>query len=97
MEQERNKKFVNDVDEMTTLILMHLDTMITDEECDFYIEVTEENITEFFTALNNAVCHKLIKIGMAESLLKAQYVFNNLLVQYLVEVREQKINSKLED
>ena len=46
MEQERNKKFVNDVDEMTTLILMHLDTMITDEECDFYIEVTEENITE---------------------------------------------------
>ena len=81
---EKNKKFVEDVDKMTVNILMQIDEMITEEDCANFVELTEENATEFFTALNNAVCHKIIKVGMADNLLKAQYVYNNLLVQYLL-------------
>ena len=83
--QEKDKQFVNDVDQMTAQILMHLDTMLTDEECDYYIELTSENATEFFTALNNAICHKMRRTGMAENFLKAQHVYNELLVQYLLK------------
>ena len=64
-------------------VIVH--TMLTDEECDNYIELTEENATEFFTALNNAVCHKMTKTGMAENFLTAQHVYNQLLVQYLLK------------
>ena len=74
---------------MTAQILMHIDTMLTDEECDNYIELTEENATEFFTALNNAVCHKMRKTGMAENFLTAQHVYNQLLVQYLIKSNAQ--------
>ena len=83
--QEKDKQFVNDVDQMTAQILMHLDTMLTDEECDYYFELTSENATEFFTALNNAICHKMRRTGMAENFLKAQHVYNELLVQYLLK------------
>lgn len=81
---EKNKKFVEDVDKMTVNILMQIDEMITEEDCANFVELTEKNATEFFTALNNAVCHKIIKVGMADNLLKAQHVYNNLLVQYLL-------------
>lgn len=81
---EKNKQFVEDVDKMTVNILMQIDEMITEEDCANFVELTDGNATEFFTALNNAVCHKLIKVGMADNFLKAQHVYNNLLFQYLL-------------
>ncbi len=84
MEKTEEQKFVETVDDMTLRIACHLDTLLTDEECDYHIEVTKENLTEFFTALSNAIGHKLIRTsGMAETLLEAQHVYNSLLVQYL--------------
>lgn len=85
MEKTEEQKFVETVDDMTLRIACHLDTLLTDEECDYHIEVTKENLTEFFTALSNAIGHKLIRTsGMAETLLDAQHVYNSLLVQYLL-------------
>ncbi len=89
--EEKDKQFVQDVDEMAAQILMHLDTMLTDEECDYYIELTQENATVFFTALNNAVCHKMRKTGMADNFLTAQHVYNQLLVQYLLKRNAQVV------
>lgn len=79
-----NKKFIEDVHQMEMQILICLDTLF-DEESDYYIDLKEENLTEFFTALSNAIGHKLTKIGMAKNLLEAQHVYNSLLVQYLLE------------
>lgn len=92
--EEKDKQFVKTVDEMTAQILMHLNTMISDEECDYYIEVTGENATEFFTALNNAICHKMRKTGMADNFLKAQHVYNELLVQYLLKSHAEVVEDQ---
>lgn len=59
-----NKKFIEDVLQMEMQILICLDTLF-DEESDYYIDLKEENLTEFFTALSNAIGHKLTKTGMA--------------------------------
>ncbi|MBQ4395493.1 MAG: hypothetical protein II825_09410 [Paludibacteraceae bacterium] len=91
MEKTKEQKFVETVDDMTLRIACHLDTLLTDEECDYHIEVTKENLTEFFTALSNAIGHKLIRTsGMAETLLEAQHVYNSLLVQYLLKNANQR-------
>lgn len=79
----KKKSFVEDVLQMEAQILMCLDTLF-DEESEYYLEVTEENLTEFYTALSNAIGHKIVKIGMAHNLLEAQHVYNSLLVQYLL-------------
>lgn len=79
-----NKKFIEDVLQMEMQILICLDTLF-DEESDYYIDLKEENLTEFFTALSNAIGHKLTKTGMAKNLLEAQHVYNSLLLQYLLE------------
>lgn len=82
---EKDKKFIDEVDNMTAQILMHIDDMLTDEESNYYIELNNDNITQFFTALNNAICNKMIKTGMASNFLKAQHIYNELLVQYLLK------------
>jgi hypothetical protein len=82
---EKDKKFVDEVNNMNALITMHIDDMLTDEECNYYIELSNDNITHFFTALNNAICNKMIKTGMASNFLKAQHIYNELLVQYLLK------------
>lgn len=79
----KKKKFIEDVLQMEAQILMCLDTLF-DEESEYYLEVTEENLTEFYTALSNAIGHKIVKTGMAHNLLEAQHVYNSLLVQYLL-------------
>ena len=45
MEKTEEQKFVETVDDMTFRIACHLDTLLTDEECDYHIEVTKENLT----------------------------------------------------
>lgn len=88
------EKFSDRVDQMTVQIIAHLDQLISnDEECIYHIDVTNENLTEFFTALNNAICYKLKKIGMADTLLDAQHVYNKLLFQYLRDTFEDKQKS----
>ena len=92
MEKTEEQKFVETVDDMTLRIACHLDTLLTDEECDYYIKVTKENLTEFFTALSNAIGHKLIRTsGMAQNILEANQICNTLTVQYLL-----KRNTKVE-
>lgn len=87
-------KFLDEVDQMTAQIIAHLDQLISnEEECIYHIDVTQENATEFFTALNNAICYKLKKIGMADSLLDAQHVYNKLLFQYFQESFKSKQES----
>ena len=86
---KEDKKFVNDVDQLTAQILLHIEEMIKDEDCENYIELSNDNATEFFTALNNAVCHILRKTGMAKNFLQAQHVYNELLVQYLLKSNAQ--------
>ena len=88
---EENKKFVEDVHNLTAQILMQIDEMLTDEGCENYIELSDENVTEFFTALIYAVCHKMVKTGMAGNLIQAHNVYNELIVQYLL-----KSNAKVE-
>ena len=81
------KNFLNEVDQMTATIIAHLNDLISnDEECGYHITVTNENATEFFTALNNAICYLLIKTGMCDSTLDAQHLYNKLFITYLVQV-----------
>ncbi len=84
------KNFKREVNQMTTQILAHLSDLLSNEsESNYHIEVTNENATEFFTALNNAACHILIKTGMVESFLDAQHLYNKLLFRYLMEDKEK--------
>ena len=83
---EKDKKFIDEVNNMTALITMQIDEMLTDEECNYYIELNNDNITQFFTALNNAICNKMIKTGMADNFLESQHIYNKLLVQYLLKM-----------
>jgi hypothetical protein len=95
MEKIEDQKFIETVDEMTTKIACHLDEILTNEEHDYYIEVNKDNLTAYFTALSNAIGHKLIKeTGMAETLLEAQHVYNSLLVQFLVQKHTQQMTSE---
>lgn len=76
------KQEKQEVDQMMLNILAHIGEL-SNEECSYHIELTQENATQFFTALNNAVCHLLCRTGMAENLLSAQHIYNKLLFQYL--------------
>lgn len=86
MAKTKEQQFVEDVDYMTGIILCHIDNLVTseDENCEYHLDVNENNLTEFFTALSNAIGHKLIKIGMAQNKLEANQVCNTLTVQYLI-------------
>ena len=88
---KENKKFVEDVDKLTAQILMQIDEMLTNEDCENYIKLSNKNATEFFTALIHACCHKLIKTGTADDLIQAHNVYNTLIVQYLLRNSGVKI------
>lgn len=88
---KENKKFVEDVDKLKAQILMQIDEMVVNEDCENYIKLSDENATEFFTALIYACCHKLIKCGIADDLIQAHNVYNTLIVQYIIRNREVKI------
>ena len=55
MEENEDQKFVETVDDMTLRIACHLDTLLTDEECDYYIKVTKENLTELTHTLKKCL------------------------------------------
>ena len=91
MEKNEDQKFVDDVAYMEAIIVAHIDRLIKeDEDCDYHLDVNKNNLTEFFTALSNAVGHKLIKIGMAQNILEANQICNTLTVQYLLK-RKAKV------
>ena len=93
MEKTKDQKFIDDVAYMEAIIVAHIDTLIgEDEDYEYHLDVNKDNLTEFFTALSNAVGHKLIKIGMAQNILEANQICNTLTVQYLL-----RKNTKVEE
>ncbi len=91
----KKKDFLEEVDLMSTTIIAHLNDLISnDEECVYHITVTNENATEFFTALNNAICYLLTKTGMCNSMIDAHHLYNKLYISYRVQVELNKAKQK---
>ncbi len=68
------------------LILSQLVEMIKNEDCENYIDIEDENLTEFFTALVMASCQLMNGItGENKNYLQHTYILNNLIVQYLID------------
>lgn len=89
------KDFVNEVDSMSATIIAHLNDLISnEEECAYHITVTNENATEFFTALNNAVCYMLQNTGMCDSIMDAQHLYNKLYFRYISEIAYNRAKQK---
>ena len=89
------KDFLKEVDSMSATIIAHLNDLISDEEeCSYHITVTNENATEFFTALNNAACYMLMNTGMCDSIMDAQHLYNKLYFRYTHEVELNKAKQK---
>ena len=92
-EQTMTKEQLKQVDEMTTKIVLHLDDMLTKEDCKHYIKLTKENATVFFTALNNAACLTLSRFANeCTNFLESQHMFNKLLIKYLIDCNESENN-----
>lgn len=85
-----DKDFVKRTIEMAANITSHIDDMLMEDECNYHIELTVENLTEFFTALHLVCCNKLIKTGMVQNLIQAHNLYNELLVAYLLKNQDIK-------
>lgn len=75
---------------MAASITVHIDEMFMEDECNFPITLTNENLTEFFTALHLVCCNKLIKTGMVQNVIQAHNLYNELLVSYLLKNNDKK-------
>jgi len=79
--------------ELGMMIESQLIDMIQNDECENYVEISDENITEFFTGIVMASCHLMNQIaGKDEGFLQHTYTLNNLIVQYLIK---NKVNKHL--
>ena len=85
------KDFVKTTTEMAVNINAHINEMFMEDECNYFIEVTTENATEFFTALHIVCCNKLINTGMCKNLIQAHNLYNELLVAYLLKSNDKNV------
>ena len=70
----------------TSLIYRQIIEMISDEDCENHIELTDENLTDFFTSLSLACSILFNKLtGEHKSYLEYSHVVNQLIVQYIIE------------
>jgi len=77
--------------ELGMMIESQLIDMIQNDECENYVEISDENITEFFTGIVMASCHLMNQIaGKDEGFLQHTYTLNQLIVQYLIDKKSNK-------
>lgn len=90
---EKNEKKL----QYSVMIQTQLAEMLQDENCDNYIEDWQDNLTEFFTAAIIAISNLQNRItGNKKNYLEFSYLVNQLIVQHIIEQREDKTeNSKL--
>lgn len=83
--------------EYAAAIQAHLAEMLTDEECIYYIEDWQEHLTEFFTAAIMAVSSLHGRVtDDSKSFLEFSYLVNRLIVQHIIEQREDEtINTNI--
>lgn len=90
---EKNKKKL----QYSVMIQTQLAEMLQDENCNNYIEDWQDNLTEFFTAALIAISNLQNMItGNKKNYLEFSYLVNQLIVQHIIEQREDKTeNSNL--
>lgn len=90
---EKNEKKL----QYSVMIQTQLAEMLQDENCDNYIEDWQDNLTEFFTAALIAISNLQNRItGNKKNYLEFSYLVNQLIVQHIIEQREDKTeNSNL--
>lgn len=86
MNEKNHKKIL-----YAATIQSHLADMLQDEECIYYLDDWQEHVTEFMTAINMAACNMYNKItGDNKTFLEFSYIVNQLIVQHIIEQREDK-------
>lgn len=90
---EKNEKKL----QYSVMIQTQLAEMLQDENCNNYIEDWQDNLTEFFTATIIAISNLHNRItGDKKNYLEFSYLVNQLIVQHIIEQREDKTgNSNL--
>lgn len=90
---EKNEKKL----QYSVMIQTQLAEMLQDENCNNYIEDWQDNLTEFFTAALIAISNLQNRItGNKKNYLEFSYLVNQLIVQHIIEQREDKTeNSNL--
>lgn len=90
---EKNEKKL----QYSFMIQTQLAEMLQDENCNNYIEDWQDNLTEFFTAAIIAISNLQNRItGNKKNYLEFSYLVNQLIVQHIIEQREDKTeNSNL--
>lgn len=90
---EKNEKKL----QYSVMIQTQLAEMLQDENCNNYIEDWQDNLTEFFTAAIIAISNLQNRItGNKKNYLEFSYLVNQLIVQHIIEQREDKTeNSNL--
>ena len=68
------------------LVYRQIVDMINNEDSENYIELNEENLTDFFTALTMGCSVLFNKLtGDKKSYLEYTYIVNQLIVQYIMD------------
>lgn len=89
---EKNRKKI----QYAAAIREQLADMMENEECSNYLDDWKENLTEFFTAIHMAVTTIFNDLtGEKKNFLEFDHIVNQLIVQHMLDTREDK-NKKQE-
>ena len=84
---EKNRKKI----QYAAAIQSQLAEMLQDEECNHYLDYRQQNVTEFFTAINMAACNMFNKVtDDNKTFLEFSYIVNQLTVQHIIAQRDDK-------